>query len=196
VLHESPPASRLAAAAGAPPHGRRLLLALPYVGLHSYRQKEASAYGPGLRFGGLFGVRVIDQLSLSAELTVDHSKINQPVYVEQDWYFRVSLSPIVHVRVRSLELALGPKLGFYSVSSTYDAGGARVDVTDSGYATGVNAGVFTAISTELSIGLLLAFDVMWSQGICVATAGIGIVEKCGPTKDVGEVLGVTAGLLF
>jgi hypothetical protein len=185
-----------AAAYASPPAARRKrrLLAIPYVGVHSYVQRDA--YGPGLRFGGLLGVRVGDRLSVNGELTYDVSNVSGPITLEQERFFRGSVSPLVHVDARGLELNIGPKVGLYSRRSRYDAGGADLEVTGSGYTTGLNAGAFVPVSPQVSLGLLLSFEVMWARPDCFADAFGSPVQPCGSTTDVGKLLGLTGGLLF
>ncbi len=186
------PAAVYASAPGA--RRKRHLLAIPYVGVHSYVQRDA--YGPGLRFGGLLGVRVGDRLSVNGELTYDVSNVSGPITLEQERFFRGSVSPLVHVDARGLELGIGPKVGIYSRRSRYDAGGADLEITGSGYSTGINAGAFVPVSPQVSIGVLLSFEVMWARPDCYATAFGSPVQPCGSTTDVGKLLGLTGGLLF
>jgi hypothetical protein len=177
------------------PARKRRFLALPYVGLHSFQQKEATAYSPGLRIGGLFGVRLGDRLSLGGEVTFDRSNVSGPAGSPQTWFFRTSVSPLIHLPAGSLEVALGPKLGIYTFTWRYNVAGASVETRDTGYSTGINAGAFTALSPQTSIGLLLSFDVMWSRPTCILDVGVHL-QKCGDTTDVAKVLGLTGGVLF
>jgi hypothetical protein len=190
-----PPPSRTAVLGAAPPGARRksAFLMLPYVGLHSYQNQEASAYGPGLRIGALFGGRIGDLLSINGEVTLDRANINSVIGLQQ-WFFRTSLSPLVHLPAGSLEISLGPKLGIYSVSTNYSDTGLTIETASSGYTTGINAGVFVPVSTRTSIGGLLAFDLMWSTRTCALA--LGGTAQCGSTTDVGKVLGVTGAALF
>jgi hypothetical protein len=166
---------------------------IPYLGFHSYRNHEAAAYGPGLRIGSFFGGRLGELLSMNGELTVDRAKINSPIDLQQ-WFFRVSFSPLVHLPAGLLEVGLGPKVGIYSVSTNYPDTGTTIPTASSGYSTGLNAGVFAPLSPSAAIGGLLSFDLMWSKRTCAL--GLGGTAQCGPTTDVGKVLGLTGGALF
>jgi len=148
--------------------------------------------------GGLFGIRLSDRLSLNAEVTLDRSNLNGPIPIRQQWFFRTSLSPLIHLPAGAFATAIGPRVGLYSVSSDYDIGTANVEARDSGFSTGLNAGAFLPLSAQAAIGLLLSFDVMWGRRTCIATGAFqsGAIQQCGPTTDIGKVLGLAAGLLF
>jgi hypothetical protein len=166
---------------------------LPYVGLHSYQNQEASAYGPGLRIGSLFGGRIGDLVSINGEVTVDRANVHSVLNIQQ-WFFRTSLSPLVHLPAGRVEVELGPKLGIYSVSTNYSDTGATIETASSGYSTGINAGMFASLSAQTSIGGLLSFDLMWSKRTCALS--LGGTATCGSTTDVGKVLGLSGALLF
>jgi hypothetical protein len=166
---------------------------LPYLGLHSFQNHQAAAYGPGLRIGALFGGRVSQLLSINGELTIDRAKINSPIDLEQ-WFFRASLSPLVHLPAGPVEVALGPKLGIYWVSTNNSGTGTTIESASSGYLTGLNAGALAPLSPSTAIVGLLSFDLLWSRRTCAT--GFGSEAQCGSTTDVGKVLGLTGGLLF
>jgi hypothetical protein len=189
------PPPRAAVVSGAPPGSRRKrgFLMLPYLGLHSYVNQEASAYGPGLRIGSLFGGRIGELFSINGELTLDRANVDSVVNIRQ-WFYRTSLSPLIHLPAGPVEVSLGPKLGIYSVSTNYSDTGATIESASSGYTTGLNAGVFAPLSPRTSIGGLLSFDLMWSNRTCAGS--FGGTTQCGSTTDVGNVLGLTGGVLF
>ena len=166
---------------------------LPYVGLHSYQNQDASYYGPGLRVGSLFGGRLGNLVSINGEVTFDRANINA-VFPLQQWFFRTSLSPLLHLAAGPVELGLGPKLGIYSVSTSQSDTSLTIKTASSGYSTGINAGVFAALSAQTSIGGLLSFDVMWSTRTCALS--LGGTAPCGSTEDVGKVVGLSGGVLF
>ena len=144
----------------------------------------------------MLGARLGDRFSLNGELTYDVSNVSGPVTLEQERFLRASVSPLIHADARGMELGIGPKVGLYSRRSRYDAGGADLEVTDSGYSTGVNAGAFVPVSAQVSLGLLLSFEVMWARPTCFATAFGSPVQPCGGTTDVGKLFGLAGGLLF
>jgi hypothetical protein len=166
---------------------------LPYLGLHSFQNQQAAAYRPGLRIGSFFGVRVSELLSIDGELTIDRAWIKSEIDLEQ-WFFRASLSPLVHLPAGSAEVALGPKLGIYSVDTNYPDTGTTIESASFGYSTGLNAGVIAPLSPAIAIAGLLSFDLMWSKRTCALS--FGGTAQCGSTTDVGKVLGLTGGLLF
>jgi len=191
----SPAPQRMTVVSAAPASARpkRGFFMLPYLGLHSFQNHEAGAYGPGLRIGSFFGGRVGELLSINGELTIDRTRINSPGDVQQ-WFFRTSLSPLVHLPAGPVEVGLGPKVGIYSVSTNNSGTGQTIESASSGYSTGLNAGVFAPLSPAMAIAGLLSFDLMWSKRTCAS--GLGGEDQCGPTTDVGRVLGVTGGVLF
>jgi hypothetical protein len=190
-----PPPARTAVVSAAPPGARRkrAFLMLPYVGLHSYQNQEARYYGPGLRIGSLFGGRIGDLVSINGEVTLDRANINAVINLQQR-FFRTSLSPLVHLPAGPLEISLGPKLGIYSVSTNYSDTSLTIETASWGYTTGINAGIFAPVSPRTSIGGLLSFELMWSTRTCALS--LGGTAQCGPTTNVGKVLGVTGAVQF
>lgn len=166
---------------------------LPYVGFHSFQNQDASSYGPGLRVGSLFGARIGDLVSINGELTFDRANIDSVIGLQQ-WFFRTSLSPLIHLASGPVELSLGPKLGIYSVSTNYSDTGLTIETASSGYLTGINGGVFAPVSAQTSIGGLVSFDLMWSKRTCALS--FGGTAQCGSTTDVGKVFGLSGGVLF
>ena len=102
---------------------KRGVLALPYVGMHSYQHAQASDYVPGLRLGGFIGGRFNDTASLNLEVTFDysngHAGLPAPLMV-REWVLDFVVSPLFRVPTLSLELVLGPKTGLFV--SEYDGG--------------------------------------------------------------------------
>src|SRR5262249_39981198 len=137
-------------------------LALPYLGLHSYRNDSASGLDAGLRLGGLLGGGVNPMFSINWGITLGKSKpknnssrgdFNQKVDA-------VTFSPLFHIAATErVDFVAGPKLGFFSIDTTQSAGmGMTAMGTVSGTVAGLNAGVFFAVSGGSALGVLASAE--------------------------------------
>jgi len=179
-----------------PRHGR--FLALPYLGVHAYQNRAASAYFPGLRIGGLFGGRVIDLLSLNWELTFDVSNVDSPPSMTgvSEWAFDFAFSPMVHLPAGPAELLLGPKLGVFWVRGTINNSSYLNETRQgTGLVGGINAGAFMHVSASTSIGVLLSFELRKIEHAC--NVNPDEIALCSLARDTSaKVVGLTAAALF
>ncbi|MEP6653497.1 MAG: hypothetical protein ABJA82_09080, partial [Myxococcales bacterium] len=184
-----------------PPAGpvhRSGFLALPFLGLNSFQGKAGDNIGLGLRLGTLLGGRLNEMVSLNGEFTIDVvNPENVPSGVDLNVVEVVfAFSPLVHVPAGTVELVVGPKLGFWGGSATESAGGMTDKASFSGFVLGLNAGLFGALGSSMSVGGLISFDVRTIRRSCMTPSGFA--EQCTTdnTGDADKVLGVNAALLF
>jgi hypothetical protein len=182
-----------------PPGSSRVFQLLPYIGAHSFRGDGGAILGPGLRVGGLVGFRLGDHFSINGELTIDLLDATRlPAgdrYGEQDFTFGVS--PLASVSAGPVELALGPKLGFWTADYNQaslargNGGGSYL-----GYDLGANGAAFGRVGRKLWLGALASFDLRIYGRKCY-TPLYGI-EHCTtidlPSTDKGVSL--SAVLMF
>jgi len=177
----------------------RGFLALPFVGIHSYAQEEASAYSPGVRFGSVLGGRVTQRLSLNGEVIVDISNVRGASADFSERAYHFVFSPLLDVAAGPVQLVFGPKLGIF-VLSTAQRGGKVIVTSDViGFSAGLNGGLFLPVSAHTSIGVLLSFDFAGANQSCVFVPGqsVALVSPCGSeAAHGGKVLGLTGGVLF
>jgi hypothetical protein len=177
---------------------RRGFLALPYLGIHSFRGDSGNGLDSGLRLGTLLGGRVNEQFSLNGELTIDViNPSNVPTGVDfVGAAVDIAFSPLIHISDGGLEVVLGPKLGFWSGAQQASMGGVTAKARASGAMFGVNGGVFGPINDNVSIGVLLSFVVRTLGESCITEPGVAEVCDSDPSGDADKVLGVTGGMLF
>jgi len=182
-------------AAAAEPGVQRRVLVLPFLGIHSYAQEEASAYSPGLRFGSLLGGRLNQLLSLNGEVIVDFSNVRSASVEFSERAYHFVFSPLVDVAAGPVQLVFGPKLGLF-VLRTEQSQGDIVTTSDLiGFSAGLNGGIFFPVAARSSIGVLLSFDFAGANQSCNLVPGPG--ASCGSeAAHGGKVLGLTGGLLF
>jgi hypothetical protein len=117
--------------------------------------KASDISSPGLHIGGLFGINLPPFLSLNCELSFDllnpDSGYSDLTFVMYDFTF----SPLFHFSIPQLDFVVGPKFGYYGQYISYSQGGSTDDV-ESGYAYGLNAGVFVPLGS-IAIGGLFSF---------------------------------------
>ena len=163
---------------------------MPYTGVHSYLNSEASAYGPGLRVGAMIGGRVSDVVSLNGELTYDISNVHSP---PADGYSEtggdLAFSPMLQLPFNAVEIVLGMKLGLFELHRTLSDGFVTNGV---GYVTGIRAGVFLPVSPRTSFGLLASYDLKWVPGARAACPTSP--DPCG--RGNGQVLSLSAAAVF
>ncbi len=162
------------------PATRRGLLFLPYVGLswtvdqysgspadHVAGVNYSEGYSAGLRAGALLGVHIGPFLSLNGEVGVD---IMNPDVGETytgtadraEASFDFTLSPLFHFGVPKVQLAVGPKIGWFTfVGSSRESDASRgpsytLEYDGHGIGYGVTAGAFVPIG-RVALGGILSF---------------------------------------
>lgn len=182
------------------PPPRRLFQLIPYIGAHSYQGAGGTILGPGVHAGGLLGFRIGDHLSINGELTIDLVNANDlPTgdrYTEEA--VTIGLSPLVAFPVgRGIELALGPKLGWWG-SSYYQDASARGKGSGSyaGYDLGANAAGFVQVGRKLWLGGLASFDLRTYGRSCFTA--YSDIERCsvGSLPSSDKVVALSALLMF
>jgi len=183
-----------------PPPGnrKRRFLALPYAGIHSYQNQEASAYGPGARLGVLLGGRIGEVASLNGELSINRSNVHGMPSVSsfEETNVIFAFTPLFQLPAGPLELVLGPKLGIFVIERSYGDVGISVSENLEGYVMGANLGLFFPLSPRASLGVLLSYDLLFADRACQTVASTS--ESCASLSDSNSlrVLGLTAAAMF
>ena len=176
----------------------RGFLALPYLGIHSYQNSDATNVDPGLRIGAVLGGRLNETFSLNGEITLDFTNANNiPAGVSFDEVVMdITFSPLGHVPAGQGDFVFGPKLGLFALSQSASDGTTSVTSSADGTVLGLNAGGFFAVSDGASLGALLSFEIKTVDRACTTTSLMA--QMC--TSDVHveslKVLGFTAAALF
>jgi hypothetical protein len=186
-----------------PPRAAPGLLALPFVGVHSYQGTSQASYMPGPRLGAIVGGRLVPWLSIDAEVTYDRSLFHGGVDASES-FVDLSLSPLLHVVRGPVEIVFGPEVGYFRRSSSGRPEGLGLVVDDSstGFAAGLNAGVFGRLNRHVSLGGLLSFELRKDRRYCVVRPGQAEICTTSTFLDSGVVLfdyplfSVTAAALF
>ena len=175
---------------------KRRFLALPYLGMHSYQDRLAELYGPGLRFGTLMGVRTSDRFSLNGELTFNFSNVSGEVSNFREYSVDLAVAPLFQMPAGPIEIAVGPKLGFFIIDTENPAAGVGTSFSQNGIVMGVNTGIFVPVSATTSMGALLAFELRRTYQVCYNDS-IGN-ESCMSVSgaDFVSLVGLTAAVLF
>jgi len=186
------PPTPVLAAPVRPPRQKRIFLAMPFLGAHSYQHPEARNTSPGLRVGSFFGGRITDTTSLNAELRIDVTNANNSDFSE----YRIGLafSPLWQLTAGTVDLVLGPKLGMFLVRSRLENAAGASDARATGWFGGVNFGLFFPASPATSLGAMLSLELEQIQRACAATTSG--VQICGSNGNTGIVVGLTAAALF
>jgi hypothetical protein len=177
--------------AAEPPY-RVGFLWMPYIGVNIPTGDLSDSYSAGLRLGGIFGINLPPFLSLNLELTFDWLNPKYADYDTTEIMYSFSFSPLFHFRFPQLELVAGPKFGYFghyvSFDQTYDTSS---DFTESGYAYGINLGIFFPLG-RLSIGGLLNYT-----GHHV-TSSCNVYNECADVYNGADynLLGFSLALLY
>ena len=178
-----------------PPRLKRVFLALPYFGVHTYQNSEASAYGPGLRFGSLIGGRLNDRLSLNADLTVDVSNVGIAGSGFREYSIAFAFAPLLQIPARLLEIVVGPKVGLFVLNTEFSSGDVRGRDHQPGVVFGIDTGVFLPVSPTTSMGVLLAFELRRANNVCQNTFEGGLCAS-GAASSLASIVGLTVAVLF
>ena len=142
----------------APPPPHNPWLAMGFIGVHSF-QGGNFATGPGLRIGGVGGLRVNDQLSFNGEIVYDFVNPSASLSGVSIYNLQIAAAPLYHVQASpSAEVVIGPKIGFYRFAASGSDYYGTIDSGDNGLVLGANVGAFVRISPLVAIGGMLSFD--------------------------------------
>ena len=199
-----PPPGYAAPGVYAPPPPRRssrFFQLIPYIGGHSFQGDGGAILGPGLRVGGLMGVRVNEYLTLNGELTLDFLNASLSQTGTYDSYNEqqatIGLSPLLNFPVsENVELAFGPKAGIWGSSYNQYLNNRSGDGTYSGYNFGANGAVFVQVGRKLWLGGLATFDLRVYGNSCF-TPSSG-KERCTATNvpAADKIIAFSALLMF
>lgn len=182
---------------------RRGLLFLPYVGFGWTVDQSPGdilgvnyldqGYSAGLRAGALLGVHIGPFLSLNGEFGVD---IMNPDAGEtyngtadrSEASFDFTLSPLFHFGVPNLELAVGPKIGWFTFGgSSRESDGGRgpsyeLEYHGHGIGYGATAGAFVPVG-RVALGGVLGFTGhSFSRFDCSNSDGLACTPRPIATK--------------
>jgi hypothetical protein len=182
-----------------PPTRMRRFMALPYIGTHSYQTDANRAYFPGLRIGTLIGGRINEMLSLNWELTFDISNIDEPVGApdSSEFAFDFAFSPMVHFPAGPAEILLGPKLGVFWVSTDIHNNSTYTSESHQGTGVlgGITAGTFMAVSSSVSLGVLVSGELRKIEHSC--TVAVDEIALCDLARSsAASIIGLTAAAIF
>jgi len=183
-----------------PPRRRnRIFQLMPYAGVHSYHGAGTANVRPGLHGGGLVGFRFQEVFSLNGELTLDSVDLSDLPAGDKLSEVDVSatISPLFSIIDGKLELAFGPKLGFWLGS--YDQTSlARGDGRGSffGWDLGANVALMGQVGRRLWLGGLTSFDLRTFTSSCFTASGgeEGCTKTDLPPAD--KVLALSLLLMF
>ncbi|HET6149527.1 MAG TPA: hypothetical protein VFH68_18465 [Polyangia bacterium] len=179
-----------------PPQGHHGLLLAGFLGIHAFQGDTGEGLSPGLRLGGLLGFYASPVFSLNGELALDFLNYDNSALNSGATAARVVLafSPLYHVPTGQVELVVGPKIGFWGTSISFDNSDASASFA--GYLLGLNAGLFARVG-NVSLGGLVSFEAGYPTRIC-SDDGTGEIcgDPIGAQKDADKVLAVTGAILF
>ena len=182
------------------PPPRNPWLAMGFVGIQSFQGSNFTDAGPGLRIGGIGGLRVNDQLSLNGEIVYDFVNINDPSASGVSVYnLQLAAAPFYHVQASpSAEVVIGPKVGFYRFAvSGSDYYGGTIDSGDNGLVLGANVGAFVRISPLFALGGMLSFDYEKPLSCSVNTSYSTYGSACDTSAEPSpKMISAAAGALF
>jgi hypothetical protein len=174
--------------APAPAPSSVTVLAIPFVGLHSYQNADMAAYAPGLRAGAIVGARLLPWLSVNLEGTYDRSFLPHVQGGPSSEFFAdIALSPLFHFMGGPGEIVVGPEVGYFLRSeSTETQGLIHLDDSSTDLAVGLNAGGFARVGRHVSAGLLFSLELRNARRYC-QTLG-GQPEMCTTSPTLGSAV--------
>jgi hypothetical protein len=177
------------------PAWRRGMLIIPYVGLHFVEGIAADDYDAGLRIGGLVGARVDRSVSLNVELATNFlsPKGVDPRTQSSGHDLTIAFSPLFHGAIGGGEVMIGPKLGFWSSSTSPDGLGDQR--SQDGWAFGFNLGAFAGVTDDVALGGMLAYQMTVLSQTCARGPGV-MTEGCNSTEFPPQILSFAVAALF
>lgn len=160
-------------------------LAMVYLGANIPVGTYAADFNTGLSVGGILGLHINHDTSLNGEFTAHVLNSPRSASYESEYIYSGSFSPLYHLGQGNLELAVGPKLGFFGYYFGYDDGYEIVDTESRyGFVYGLNAAVFVQATPVMSVGGLVSFTGHHATKACVVDRTGW--ERCG-TSDVADL---------
>jgi hypothetical protein len=172
----------------------RKLVLLPTFGIHALVGQSGDRRGSGASFGGLVGFRPWEFFSFNGQLTFGFPNVkNRAPSSEPEIEALISFSPLGHFSAGPAQFVFGPRLGLW-VASAGDQD--ELERRDSGFALGLNSGVFFRLGQTFSIGGLIGFDVRSYEEQCLVFRGRE--ETCVKTglPDALKTLEFSTAVLF
>jgi hypothetical protein len=170
---------------------------MPYGGIHSYQNREASSVDPGARFGTFLGGRINDLASLNAELTVDITNADTPPSTTDfsEYLFSFTFSPLFQIPAGGVEVVIGPKVGLFLLRAEQNTPTSTTSLEGTGFVAGINTGLFVPVSPSTSIGAMLAFELKEIESFCV-NSGSGSICDSATNAPTVKLIALSAGALF
>jgi hypothetical protein len=166
------------------------LLAIPFVGFHSYQNVDMAAYAPGVRAGAIVGARLLPWLSVNLEGTYDRSFWPQQSSdgpSTSEFFADFALSPLFHFAGAPGEIVVGPEIGYFLRSDSGETQGlTHIDDSSTGLAVGLNAGAFARMNSHFSVGLLLSLELRNARRYCQTLGGQSEVCTTSQTLTLGS----------
>jgi hypothetical protein len=204
VARSAPLPAAHAVAVAPPPRHREGMLILPFLGLHSFQDSNASGLDAGLRVGSFVGGFINNSWSMNGAAELDILNFNNDGGVDgSGQMLAVTFDPLLHLGSEKIELVLGPKLGGWALREHIDINDPVSGVSGSGDATaegwtiGGNMGLFVAVSPTVLAGVLMSLEVRDVLHSCASvTVGTQAVDQCKSSGDSNTILGFTFGLML
>jgi hypothetical protein len=179
------------------PPPRNPWLAMAFIGVHSF-QGDNFATGPGLRIGGIGGLRVNDQLSFNGEIVYDLVNPNASLSGVSIYNFQIAAAPFYHLQASpTAEVVIGPKVGFYRFAASGSDYYGSIDSGDNGLVLGANVGAFVRLSPLVAIGGMLSFDYEKPLSCSTNSAYDSYASGCDTSMEPApKMISAAAGALF
>ena len=163
-----------------------------FLGMHTFQGDTGAGLSPGLRLGGLLGGYASPVFSLNGELALDFLNFDNANGASAARAV-LAFSPLYHLPSGNVELVIGPKIGAWATSISYDD---NTSSSANGYVLGINAGLFAHVG-NVNLGGLASFEAGYATKIC-GDNGLGEVcrDTVGSEKDADKVLAITGAILY
>ena len=155
------------------------------IGLGSPTGNGSDAFDPGLVLGLSLGARLSPLLSLEALLEYDRlnpdggsSGFDVTAYVA-----RIVVSPSFHFVRDNVDLSVGPTLGLFLLSSSFDSPFGEASASVRGTQLGARIMAMFGVSPSFSIGPLFAYERMWASKFCLEDVGENEICDGSPEND-------------
>jgi hypothetical protein len=179
----------------ATPNYQHGIVFAPYLGFNLPLGTASEHYSAGLRLGALLGWHVTPGLSVNGECSLDFMNADSDssywssFWRPREFYVDATISPLVHIR--SSQIVVGPKLGWFSNARSSPI----LTWNGQGFLFGINAGLFMPIRNVMVGGLLSAVMREFTSFSCV-DHNPEALENCGYHANPTTTVGLTGAVLF
>jgi len=150
---------------------------MPSVGIGQPTGDGSDGYSPAFHLGLSLGGRFDPRFSLHGQFAYDRLGVDNYRGASLNGYVaRLLVVPSLHLVQDRFDVALGPVLGLYAISTRSEGLGVQVKGSFRGRQLGVESMVLYTLNRYMALGPVVSYARMWLTNACLQVTGLA--ESC------------------